>query len=257
MSSTKPYSLEKIFYVYVYLNPFKEGKFTYKDSITFFYEPFYIGKGKDERIVEHLQPNVLKNCVNKHFANTILKIKREGSKPIILKMLKDLNEGDAFFEEKRLVRNIGRRVSKDNFGPLTNLSEAGEGNTGYKHTEIQRQRNRETHLGIPRIFTDEHKVNLSVSKIEHFQDPKNREITSISTKKGMDKPEVRAKMKGPKTNECKRKLSEKAKLRIGSKSSHHIKITIDGVTYSTLKEASEKLEISVYKIHKYYLDKEK
>jgi hypothetical protein len=44
---------KKRFYVYVYLDPFKKGSFTYCD-IELEYQPFYIGKGTNNRYIKHL-----------------------------------------------------------------------------------------------------------------------------------------------------------------------------------------------------------
>jgi len=42
------------FYVYVYLDPRKPGNYTYGDY-HFDYEPFYVGKGCDDRLNDHLK----------------------------------------------------------------------------------------------------------------------------------------------------------------------------------------------------------
>jgi hypothetical protein len=46
------------YYVYLYLDPRKEGKFKYGDY-EFDYEPFYVGKGHGNRLFEHLRPSRL------------------------------------------------------------------------------------------------------------------------------------------------------------------------------------------------------
>ena len=49
------YSKEKEFYVYVYLDPRKPGRYLYGDQqVTYLFEPFYVGKGKNNRLNEHL-----------------------------------------------------------------------------------------------------------------------------------------------------------------------------------------------------------
>lgn len=44
----------KDFYVYVYLDPRKSGEYIY-DDLKFNYEPFYVGKGRGDRIISSLR----------------------------------------------------------------------------------------------------------------------------------------------------------------------------------------------------------
>ncbi len=117
-----------IFYTYCYLDKSKPGTFKYKDlDIIFDYEPFYIGKGKNNRI---LIENHLKTT------NSFLykKIKKLNNNNInIIKLFDNLKEDDAFKYEIELIKAIGRRDK--GLGPLVNLTDGGEGSSGFKHTE--------------------------------------------------------------------------------------------------------------------------
>jgi len=128
---------ENIYYVYVYLNPLKSGKFEYLENgigITFDYEPFYVGEGKDYRIKDHLKQarRLLndsihsytgKHAMNWHKINTIKKIWSEGLEPIIYKICQNMPEQSALNLEETLGFLIGRLDKKR--GPLTNLVDCG------------------------------------------------------------------------------------------------------------------------------------
>lgn len=127
--------MENIFYVYVYLDPRKKGDFLY-ENFSFENEPFYVGKGCNNRYLEHLCPSKLK-C--KNFKNKkINKLISLGLNPIIKKIICDISEQDAFDIEKKLIKTIGRIPLKN--GPLTNLTDGGEGFVGLVKTKIHRKR---------------------------------------------------------------------------------------------------------------------
>ena len=131
-----------LFYVYVYLDPRKPGSYIYGEY-TFDYEPFYIGKGKNDirkrkstRMfnhlvealsnwdIENLRPQGSFKC------NKIRKIINEtGNDPIIIKYQDDMNEKDSYSLEIQLIKEIGRYDL--NTGPLTNLTDGGLGCTRY------------------------------------------------------------------------------------------------------------------------------
>jgi hypothetical protein len=117
------------FYVYAYLDPRKEGKFKY-DDYEFDYEPFYIGKGKNSRILRHLNFNIGNNGLKK---NKIKKIIDIGMKPILIKIKENLSNSDALTLEEELINKIGRLIRKT--GPLLNFTKGGETYLGYKHKE--------------------------------------------------------------------------------------------------------------------------
>jgi hypothetical protein len=118
-----------IYYVYAYLDPRNPGKFKYED-IEFDYEPFYIGKGKNSRMIRHLDPNNEHNQLKK---NKIKKIIGSGLIPIIIKIKEEISNSDALNLEIKLINIIGRKIR--NSGPLLNFSKGGETFLGYKHKE--------------------------------------------------------------------------------------------------------------------------
>ena len=128
------YSLDLVFYVYVYLNPLKSGKFVYgQGELKFDYEPFYIGKGKKSRFLVNLNNAIKypKPTSNSEKLNTIRKILKSGISPeeykekYIIKLQKDLIEIDAYNYEEYYITLIGRKIL--NNGSLTNFTSGGDG----------------------------------------------------------------------------------------------------------------------------------
>lgn len=129
--------MEKIFYVYVYIDPLKRGSFAYNNlNFSFLYEPFYIGKGHHNRMNVHLQEYKLKR--KNHMSNKINKILKSGNEPVIFKIYENLTEEEAFEKEIFLINTIGRKIKKD--GPLVNIVDGGEGVTGLIHKKDSRKK---------------------------------------------------------------------------------------------------------------------
>ena len=112
------------YYVYLYLNPLKEGKFCFGKTIVK-YEPFYVGKGKGNRLNIH---NKIIDKHNKLKQHVINKIKSNNKNPIIIMPYKNISEYSAFRLERYFIGEIGRRDL--GLGTLTNLTNGGEGSSG-------------------------------------------------------------------------------------------------------------------------------
>ena len=124
--------MDKIFYVYVLLDPRKPGTFKY-GKYTFPYEPFYVGKGKGQRVHAHYLR------ANTWVKNKIKRIQTEGKVHRYCFLREAISESLAFRIEARAITLIGRKDL--NQGPLCNLSAGGEGSTGAihsKHTRLKR-----------------------------------------------------------------------------------------------------------------------
>lgn len=127
-------------YVYCYLNPLKPGNFIYNTligDVEFDFEPFYIGKGSNKRYLDHLNyPNKDKNDFKQNVINKI--IKESNKAPLIQFVKKELSSEEALLLEINLISSIGRRSLKK--GPLTNLTDGGEGTSGLKFTDELKER---------------------------------------------------------------------------------------------------------------------
>lgn len=104
-----------IYFVYIYRHP-----------ITMI--PFYVGYGKNNRHLDHLNEAIRKPTpqTKEHKLNTIRKIIREGMEPIIEIIDSELSKEQACELEIFLISEIGRMDK--NKGPLTNLTMGGDGN---------------------------------------------------------------------------------------------------------------------------------
>ncbi len=121
------------YYVYAYLDPRKIGNYQY-DSYKFDYEPFYIGKGSNNRIDIHL-----KEKSNTHKSKLTNKLLKLGLEPIRIKLFENISEQDAYQKEIELIKLIGRSDLK--LGPLTNLTNGGDGTPGciFSEKELKRR----------------------------------------------------------------------------------------------------------------------
>jgi hypothetical protein len=154
--------MEDNYYVYVYLNPLKKGNYKY-GPYSFKYEPFYVGEGKNNRFKNHINEKLSKNC-NKHKIRTISLIKQSGKKPIIFKVFENLTKDVAQKYEISLIKLIGRKsLSK---GPLTNLTDGGDGVVGSIRTHEMRKQQSEKQKGRNKYYeyTEDVGENLRKTK---------------------------------------------------------------------------------------------
>lgn len=137
------------YYVYTYLDPRKPGRYSYK-TMSFLYEPIYIGKGKDKRYLAHLRFLHKKGKgYNPYFKNKLQRIMSKYSKDIkkyILILNNNLKEQEAFDVEKELIREIGRKDLK--LGPLVNLTDGGDGISGVVVSTETREKMSKNHANV-------------------------------------------------------------------------------------------------------------
>ena len=137
-----------MFYVYIYLDPRKPGKYYYPGvNTTFLYEPFYVGKGSKYRLNKHLNSVQAgsKYVFNSFKVGKIKHILNEGLQPYIIILYNNLLEKDAFNLEKETIINIGRNDLRK--GPLCNFTNGGEGSSGRKASEATKEIMRNNNSG--------------------------------------------------------------------------------------------------------------
>ena len=112
-------------------------------------EPCYVGKGKRDRW--KIPPNKRNNI-------HLLRIyEKYGDLPVV-KVREFLSEEDAAETEKAFIKALGRRELGT--GPLVNMTEGGEGISGYSHLEITRLHLSATMRGKPKHAEFGAKISL-------------------------------------------------------------------------------------------------
>lgn len=155
-------------YVYIYLNPLKEGDCTF-GKFQFDYEPFYIGISKREsRINKHISDAKRESKSIKD--RTILKILESKKEPIRYKLYDKISLYSAKRLEIYLIKLIGRRNLNE--GPLSNLTNGGDGeviigrkgklnaNYGNKWTDEQKKRASEKSKKLGYLVGDKNPMNI-------------------------------------------------------------------------------------------------
>lgn len=147
-------------YVYIYFDPRIRIDYIILSS-NYQHEPFYVGKGIDDRLYDHLSETNITNQI-KH--GKIQHIISEGLQPIIIKVRENLSNDEANDLEKYLISQIGTIAIIDNIkrGPLANLTIGGDGGRQSLETRAKMSKNRKGKGTGPR--SEEVKLKISQSK---------------------------------------------------------------------------------------------
>ncbi len=152
---------EEDYYIYELINPIS-------------YKPFYVGKGKGLRCLDHFKSEP--GNKNRHKKNTIQKFIKMG-KPIPIKIVFTSNkEEEALNYEKNLISLYGRVDNKT--GILTNLTDGGEGVSGRTFSPVDRAKisKRVKGPGNPmygRKRTEDEKRRISITHKANYASGKN------------------------------------------------------------------------------------
>ena len=147
-----------MFYVYIYRDPSRGN------------EPFYVGKGFNKRAYVHL-----KRTDRHPFTYRLAKMKRNGIEPHI-EIIRCNNEEVAFAAEVLSIRVLGRKDL--GLGPLVNMTDGGEGTSGYRHTEETRQNMSDAQKGENNSFYGKSHSNEHCKKISNAQKGKSHSVES-------------------------------------------------------------------------------
>lgn len=137
------------------------------------FTPFYIGKGKGNRMYKHQKMAIDRKHYNKYLQNKILKVLREGNQVVCNKLAEGLTDKEALDMETRIVKELKYQVELE----LCNLTDGGEGLSGHKHSDKSKEQSSISNI---KRWTDELRTKSSMhakQSIAHkIARDKNREI---------------------------------------------------------------------------------
>lgn len=172
------------YYIYVLFDSSKRGIFVY-DDLKFEYEPFYVGKGRKNRIKNTLYD---KSSFKK---NKIEKLKKSNIEIIHKKIKKNLSNEVSIILEKKFISKIGRRDL--NKGPLVNTTDGGDGRLSSKPTQATKDKISKTYLSKKLKWKHKEEVLKKMSKNQkgmgngfygktHTEENKNKQSKLIGGK---------------------------------------------------------------------------
>jgi hypothetical protein len=95
--------------------------------------PLYLGKGKGNRWLMHFRQGI--KHPNHHLRRIIVAAQAQGKELPVIKIRENLTDAQALELERIFIAAIGREA---NGGPLVNLTDGGDGPSGYRFTPEQR-----------------------------------------------------------------------------------------------------------------------
>lgn len=225
-NKTRKYDETEKYFVYFLCDSSKPGKNLGEYYLP--YEPFYCGKGTESRI---------KSKKNKAVNDKITSMINKCAEVKYIQ-IGTFNEETAFNLENYFVQYFGRRDTTK-YGTLLNLRDGGDG--GRNPSPETREKFRTSHLGqLP---------NSGSFKPGNVPWNKGLKMSEESNKKNSESIK--------KTYENGRTTWNAGKsYRLGQKTRNSKSITIDGILYNSIIEASDSTGLSVYLIKKRYLKEE-
>lgn len=232
---------DKRFYVYIYLDPREKGNYEYSindKKLIFDYKPFYVGKGLNNRINEHIfEAKRIKSKKYKHLK--ILEILNKNLIPITLKLKENLTDIDACIFEKNLIKIIGRL--NNNTGPLSNLIKGGSGGSSRFVSKKDKWREK-----IKEYYSN----NINRKKAGYYS-TKEYYINKYGLEEGSKKYILRIEKIKATINETYKNIELRNKCKnfgikngfYGKKSKSAVKIKINEEYFDSIFDASVKLNI--------------
>ncbi len=125
LNFTTPRKMRSDYYVYIFLDPRKPGKWEY-NGIIFDFQPFYVGKGTRYRMNSHFYNSSRKA---KNLKNNVIKaIEESGLEVIRQKIFTGIEDQEAKYIEIDIILKFGRIDIGTGF--MTNHTNGGEGTSG-------------------------------------------------------------------------------------------------------------------------------
>jgi hypothetical protein len=142
--------------------------------------PCYVGKGKDNRWFKHEKRA---NRIHNRHLNAIVEMAlTNGEELPKIKIREGLSETEAFLLERIFIAAIGRELHG---GPLVNLTDGGEGQSGRVCSDETKQKIGDRHRGRSHsdewkaaisagLSSEETKLSISATQKKRFEDPAER-----------------------------------------------------------------------------------